>query len=137
MLELVKGGNKYLLLNGNSCSTQLMASLFTNSKGYIAQNKYYLIYKLSPLVQHLYVKILLVIHIMVEDRKWVSNFEIEKDPRTSFKFNFCKSAPLNESLWFQKRSSKQNDMGKSLHWKDHLISIKENICSLKVREETT
>ena len=27
MLELVKGGNKYLLLNGNSCSTQLMASL--------------------------------------------------------------------------------------------------------------
>ena len=131
MLELVKGGN--LLLNGNSCSTQLMASLFTNSKGYIAQNKYYLIYKLSPLVQHLYVKILLVIDIMVEDRKWVSNFEIEKDPRTSFKFNFCKSTPLNESLWFQKRSSKQEEKGESLHWKDQLLSKKENPLKRKVR----
>ena len=111
-------------------------STITNSKGNIAQNKYYLIYELSPLVQHHYVKILLVIDIMVEDRKWVSNFEIEKDPRTSFKFNFCKSTPLNESLWFQKCSSKQKEMGESLHWKDHLLSKKENICSLKVREET-
>ena len=112
-----------------------MASLFTNSKGYIAQNKYYLIYELSPLVQHLYVKILLVIDIMVEDRKWVSNFEIEKDPRTLFKFNFCKSTPLNES--FQKRLSKQKEKGESLHGKDHLLSKKKNICSLKVKEETT
>ena len=78
-----------------------------------------------------------MIDIIVEDRKWVSNFEIEKDPRTLFKFNFCKSTPLNESLWFQKRSSKQKEMGETLHWNDHLLSKKENICSLKVGEETT
>ena len=108
MLELVKGGN--LLLNGNSCSTQLMASLFTNSKGYIAQNKYYLIYKLSPLVQHLYVKILLVIDIMV---KTANGFPISKLRRilglrlssTSAKvlhsMNPCgfKSAPQNKKKW--------------------------------------